>query len=81
MEEDGAFPGFPWPPRVGDYVHVNATGDTARVVGIPDYGAGRRFTIEVLPRQGERYDPDRLVRRTCTLDKLSPESPPEHDPS
>jgi hypothetical protein len=74
--EETAFPGIPWPPRPGDYAHVNATGETARVVEVRDDGYGLRFTIELLPRRGEHRDPQRLIRRTCALDKLSPEMPP-----
>ena len=78
--EETAFPGIAWPPRPGDYVHVNATGETARVMEVRDDGYGLRFTIELLPGRGEPYDPKRLIRRTCALDKLSPEMPPGGEP-
>lgn len=78
--QDMPFPGIPWPPRPGDYVHVNATGETARVREVRNDGYGQRFTIELLPRRGEPYDPHRLIRRTCALDKLSPDMPPVGEP-
>ena len=78
--EDPPFPGLAWPPRPGDYVHVNATGETARVAEVRDDSYGQRFTIELLPRRGEPHDPRGLVRRTCTLDKRSPEAPPSDEP-
>ena len=71
-----AFPELCWPPRPGDYVHVNATGEVARVVEVRDDGYGQRFTIELQPRRGESSDPQRLIRRTCALDALSPDLPP-----
>ncbi len=78
--EDWTFPGLSWPPRVSDYVHVNATGETARIVAVSGAGYDQRFTIELLPRPGDAYDPRRLIRRTCALDKLSPEAPPPRSP-
>jgi len=47
---------------------------------VRDDGYGQRFTIELLPRRGETYDPQRLIRRTCALDKLSPDMPPVGEP-
>jgi len=77
------YSGFVWPPHVGHYVQVSATGDAGKVVEIEGSGAAQRFIVEIQPRAGDvgsgtlDFNPvDYPERRTHTLAELEPSTTP-----
>ena len=63
----------PWPPRVGDDVHVNTTGATGEVAEVVGAGAGRRFVVAIWPAPASpQHVAQTVMHRVCRLDELAP---------
>ena len=65
--------GAPWPPRVGDDVHVITTGATGEVTEVVGTGAGQQFVVPIWPAPERPPSAAQSVaHRFCTLDELAP---------
>ncbi len=63
----------PWPPRVGDYVHVIKTGGTGEVTEITGAGEAQQFVVAIWSSPENPPSTAQVVlHRLCTLDELSP---------
>ena len=63
----------PWPPRVGDYVHVATTGATGEVTEVVGAGADQQFVVAIWPPpESSPPTAGAVAHRLCTLDDLAP---------
>ena len=65
--------GTSWVPRVGEDVHVRATGGTGEVTEIFGAGDDQRFVVAIWPGPGDPSGAAHSVmHRVCTLHELAP---------